>query len=233
MVPCLLRPHPAQPPQPEPRFSTPLGTAAVVCSGVLAIVCLRKRFLRALFCSIFLPEDAVARDATALTRSLSLIDVDDETNPALQELQRTEAEYVEDLRTLALAKAGLVSKGLLSDAKAQILFGNAPVLLKLNEEFLSKLGAGEQPSFEVVAAAFASLGPYFRLCAPRSCPRAFLCCHTPVRLYGGTQTPSTARITSWPSTRCKGSAEVGRGGQRCGSSSTQSEASAAQTSTLC
>lgn len=140
------------------------GTAVVLCSGVAAAF-FRKRFLRALFCSIFLSEDVAARDAAALIRSLShIIDDADSANPALQELQRTEAEYVEDLRALASAKAGLVSRGLLSGAKAELLFSNAPVLLALNQEFLSKL-TGEQPSIEVVAAAFASLGPYFRLYA--------------------------------------------------------------------
>jgi hypothetical protein len=171
----LLRAGSVPSPPPEPRFGMLLGTVFVLCSGILATACLRKRFLRALFRSIFLPGDAAARDAAALIRSLSNIDADgdDSANPALLELQRTEEDYVEDLRALAHAKAGLVSGGLLSAAKAELLFSNAPVLLALNEEFLATLNSsdssplltGAQPSIDVVAAAFASLGPYFRLYA--------------------------------------------------------------------
>ena len=172
----LLRAGSAPSPPPEPRFGMLLGTVVVLCSGVLATACLRrKRFLRGLFRSIFLPGDAAARDAAALIRSLSNIDADsdDSANPALLELQRTEEDYVEDLRALAHAKAGLVKGGLLSAAKAELLFSNAPVLLALNEEFLATLNSsdssplltGAQPSIDVVAAAFASLGPYFRLYA--------------------------------------------------------------------
>ena len=172
----LLRAGSAPSPPPEPRFGMLLGTVVVLCSGVLTTACLRrKRFLRGLFRSIFLPGDAAARDAAALIRSLSNIDADsdDSANPALLELQRTEEDYVEDLRALAHAKAGLVKGGLLSAAKAELLFSNAPVLLALNEEFLATLNSsdssplltGAQPSIDVVAAAFASLGPYFRLYA--------------------------------------------------------------------
>ena len=172
----LLRAGSVPSPPPEPRFGMLLGTVVVLCSGVLATACLRrKRFLRGLFRSIFLPGDAAARDAAALIRSLSNIDADsdDSANPALLELQRTEEDYVEDLRALAHAKAGLVKGGLLSAAKAELLFSNAPVLLALNEEFLATLNSsdssplltGAQPSIDVVAAAFASLGPYFRLYA--------------------------------------------------------------------
>ena len=134
----LLRAMPPAPPSPpEPRFGMLFGTAVVLCSGVAAAF-FRKRFLRALFCSIFLSEDVAARDAAALIRSLShIIDDADSANPALQELQRTEAEYVEDLRALASAKAGLVSRGLLSGAKAELLFSNTPVLLALNQVTLT------------------------------------------------------------------------------------------------
>eukprot|EP00964_Phaeocystis_antarctica_P022561 scaffold12537_cov72-Phaeocystis_antarctica.AAC.2 len=145
----LLRVTSVPPPPPEPRLGMLFGTAVVLCSGVLATACLRKRFLRALFRSIFSPGDAAARDAAALIKSLSQIDIDADddgdrsANPALQELQRTEEDYVEDLRALAHAKAGLVSGGLLSEAKAELLFSNAPVLLTLNQEFLSKLNSSD------------------------------------------------------------------------------------------
>ena len=148
-------------------------------------MCLRKRFkrfLRSLFSAIFLPE--ASRDAAALIRSLSNIDEGSTSaNPALQELHRTEAEYVEDLRALVSIKGLLVSKGLLSDARAQLLFSNAPELLTLNEEFLYKL-TGEQPSIEVVAAAFASLGPYFRLYA-EYCKNYFRAIQTLQEIRGG------------------------------------------------
>ena len=118
------------------------GTVVVLCSGVLATAC--GVFLGPLFSSIFLTGDAAARDAAALIKSLSRIDIEDHSaNPALQELQRTEEDYVEDLRALANAKAGLVSGGLLSEAKAELLFSNAPVLLTLNQEFLSKLNSSD------------------------------------------------------------------------------------------
>ena len=129
-------------PPPVPRFGMLFGTVVVLCSGVLATAC--GVFLGPLFSSIFLTGDAAARDAAALIKSLSRIDIEDHSaNPALQELQRTEEDYVEDLRALANAKAGLVSGGLLSEAKAELLFSNAPVLLTLNQEFLSKLNSSD------------------------------------------------------------------------------------------
>ena len=134
-------------PPPEPRFGMLFGTAVVLCSGVLATAC--RVFLGPLFSSIFLTGDAAARDAAALIKSLSRIDIeaddhgDHSANPALQELQRTEEDYVDDLRALANAKAGLVSGGQLSEAKAELLFSNTPVLLTLSEEFLSKLNSSD------------------------------------------------------------------------------------------
>ena len=134
-------------PPPVPRFGMLFGTVVVLCSGVLATAC--GVFLGPLFSSIFLTGDAAARDAAALIKSLSRIDIeaddhgDRSANPALQELQRTEEDYVDDLRALANAKAGLVSGGLLSEAKAELLFSNAPVLLTLSEEFLSKLNSSD------------------------------------------------------------------------------------------
>ena len=209
----LLRVTSVPPPPPEPRLGMLFGTAVVLCSGVLATACLRKRFLRALFRSIFSPGDAAARDAAALIKSLSRIDIeaddhgDHSANPALQELQRTEEDYVEDLRALANAKAGLVSGGLLSDEDAKLLFSNAPVLLELHEVLLSMLHGGdatrelEQPSNEIVAKAFASNSPYFLLCAPRRrLPRTLPCppcISLTARLLsdagGAAQTLSTAR----------------------------------------
>ena len=125
----------------------------------------------------------------------------------LQELLRTEREYVEDLRALADAKVGLVSGGLLSDEDAKLLFSNAPVLLELHEVLLSMLHGEdatrelEQPSNEIVANAFASNSPYFLLCAPRRrLPRTLPCppcISLTARLLsdagGAAQTLSTAR----------------------------------------
>ena len=88
--------------------------------------------------------------------------------PVLEELKRTEDDYVADLRVLAQAKAALVAERLLSASRAQQLFGNVDVLLKLNLEFLERLGASStaaEPSFEGVAQAFSALTPYFRLYA--------------------------------------------------------------------
>lgn len=88
--------------------------------------------------------------------------------PVLEELKRTEADYVADLRVLAQAKAALVVEGLLSASRAQQIFGNVDVLLKLNLEFLERLSASStaaEPSFEGVAQAFSALTPYFRLYA--------------------------------------------------------------------
>eukprot|EP00964_Phaeocystis_antarctica_P153555 scaffold121879_cov72-Phaeocystis_antarctica.AAC.1 len=157
--------------------------------------------------------DIAVRNAVELIR-LSHTNIDNadghhSTNDdgPLQELMRTEREYVEDLRALADAKVGLVSGGLLSDGEAKLLFSNAPVLLELHEVLLSMLHGGdatrelEQPSNEIVAKAFASNSPYFLLCAPRRrlpqtlpCPP---CISLTARLLsdagGAAQTLSTAR----------------------------------------
>jgi hypothetical protein len=89
--------------------------------------------------------------------------------PVLEELRRTERDYVEDLRSLATAKAALIGDGLLPAARAHAVFGCAEVLLTLNEEFLSQLNKQAEGSsaaaYELVAAAFASLAPYFRVYA--------------------------------------------------------------------
>ena len=157
--------------------------------------------------------DVAVRNAVELIR-LSHTNIGNDDGPhstdddgPLQELLRTEREYVEDLRALADAKVGLVSGGLLSDEDAKLLFSNAPVLLELHEVLLSMLHGEdatrelEQPSNEIVAKAFASNSPYFLLCAPRRrlprnlpCPP---CISLTARLLtdagGAAQTLSTAR----------------------------------------
>ena len=220
-------------PPPVPRFGMLFGTVVVLCSGVLATAC--GVFLGPLFSSIFLTGDAAARDAAALIKSLSRIDIEDHSaNPALQELQRTEEDYVEDLRALANAKAGLVSGGLLSEAKAELLFSNAPVLLTLNEEFLSKLNSSDSSPLltgEQLGVDTSALGPPTRTrrtlhthvkpwvqasnhrsrWSPRPSPRS---------ARTSACTPSTAKTTSARYRRCRrseleirASAAAGRG--RC------------------
>ena len=229
----LLRVTSVPPPPPEPRLGMLFGTAVVLCSGVLATAC--GVFLGPLFSSIFLTGDAAARDAAALIKSLSRIDIEDHSaNPALQELQRTEEDYVDDLRALANAKAGLVSGGLLSEAKAELLFSNAPGLLTLNEEFLSKLNSSDSSPLltgEQLGMDTSALGPPTRTrrtlhthvkpwvqannhrsrWSPRPSPRS---------VRTSACTPSTARTTSARYRRCRrseleirASAAAGRG--RC------------------
>ena len=150
--------------------------------------------------------ELAVRDAAALIR-LSHVDID----PVLQELLRTEKEYVEDLRALTNAKADLVSRGLLSDADAKLLFSNVPVLLELHVVLLSLLHGqdtvhdlqqgqeatheSEEPSNEIVAAAFAWIGPFFRLCAPRH--------HLPMTLPCPPCSSRTARLLSDAGGMCR------------------------------